>query len=96
MRARPAKAGMSALTNARLNESGVITHIGILHEKGHKEPRIIAMDEKPSKGRVLDYGMRWAIEPMFSDFKSRGFNVTKTQLKHPERIKRLILIVTMA
>lgn len=91
-----AKAGMTALTDARLNESGVVTHIGILHEEGHKEPWIIAMDEPPSKGRVLDYGMRWAIEPMFSDFKSRGFNVTKTQLKHPDRIERLILIVAMA
>jgi len=91
-----AKAGIAALSNARLNESGVVTHIGILHEKGHKQPWIIAMDEPPSKGRVLDYGMRWAIEPMFSDFKSRGFAITKTQLQHPDRIERLILIVTMA
>lgn len=91
-----AKAGIAALTNARLNESGVVTHIGILHEEGHKEPWIIAMDEPPSKGRVLDYSMRWAIEPMFSDFKSRGFAITKTQLQHAERIERLILVVTMA
>ena len=74
-----ARAGIAALTDARLNESGVLTHIGILHENGHKEPWVIAMDEVPSKGRVLDYGMRWGIEPMFSDFKSRGFSITKTR-----------------
>ena len=33
-----ARAGIAALTDARLNESGVLTHIGILHENGHKEP----------------------------------------------------------
>ncbi len=91
-----AKADMTALLNASLNETGVITHIGILHEKSHKEPWIIAMKDTPSKGRVLDYGMRWGIEPMFSDFKSRGFGITKTQLQHADRIERLILVLTIA
>jgi hypothetical protein len=31
---------------------------------------------------ILDYGMRWGIECLFSDFKSRGFGITKTHLKH--------------
>jgi Transposase DDE domain len=91
-----AKASMSAIHNAALNESGVITHIGILHETGHKEAWIIAMSELPTKGRVLDYGMRWGIEPMFSDFKSRGFGITQTQLQHADRIERLILVLTIA
>lgn len=91
-----AKAGIRALADATLNETGVTTNMGILHEKGHKEPWIIAMRDVPSKGRVLDYGMRWGIEPMFSDFKSRGFGITKTQLKHADRIERLILVLTVA
>ena len=91
-----AKAGMTSLLDAGLNETKVKTHIGILHEKGHKEPWIIAMSDTPSKGRVLDYGMRWGIEPMFSDFKSRGFGITKTQLQHADRIERLILVLTVA
>lgn len=91
-----AKAKMSALLDATLNETGVKTHIGILHEKGHKEPWIIAMNDTPSKGRVLDYGMRWGIEPMFSDFKSRGFGITQTKLQHADRIERLILVLAIA
>ncbi len=87
---------ITAMENALLNETGVSTNIGILHEPGHKEPWIIAMDSKPSKYRVLDYGMRWGIEPMFSDFKSRGFGITKTQLKHTDRLERLILVLTIA
>ena len=54
------------------------------------------MDEVPSKGRVLDYVMRWGIETMFSDIKSRGFSITKTQLRHADRIERLLLILTVA
>lgn len=91
-----AKAGLTVLQNVRLGGSGVETHIGILQEKGHPEPWIIAMSEPPSKGRVLDYGMRWGIEPLFSDFKSRGFGITKTQLRHPDRIERLVLVLTLA
>ncbi len=89
---------MHELINARFNKTDISTNIGILWEKenGHKEPWFIAMDSHPSKYRTLDYSMRWGIECMFSDFKSRGFSITDTQLKHPERIERLILILTIA
>lgn len=93
---KAAQMKLAAIENAAFNETGVTTNIGILHEPGHKEPWIIAMDCKPSKYKVLDYGMRWGIEPMFSDFKSRGFCITKTQLQHSDRIERLILVLTIA
>ena len=54
------------------------------------------MNDKPTKGRVLDYGMRWGIENMFSDFKSRGFGITKTKLIHADRIEKLILVMAIA
>lgn len=82
--------------NVELSGSGVITNIGTLHEKGHKEPWIIAMDAKLGKHKVLDYGMRWGIEPMFSDFKSRGFGLAQSQIQKPERLARLILIMAIA
>jgi hypothetical protein len=85
-----------SLEKAIFNNTSVSTNIGILHEPGHKEAWIIAMDCKPSKYKILDYGMRWGIECLFSDFKSRGFGITKTQLKHSERIERLILVLTIA
>lgn len=81
---------------ARLFESGVETHIGVLHEAAHPEPWIMAMDAKPNKAAVLDYGVRWSIEPMFSDFKTRGFGLANTRLLDPERLERLILIMALA
>ena len=84
------------VTGVELYGSGVVTNIGVLHDKGHKEPWIIAMDAKPSRYTVLDYGMRWGIENMFSDFKSRGFGLMQSHIKKPERLERLILIMSIA
>ena len=42
---------------------------------------------------ILD---RWGIEPMFSDFKSRGFGIEDTQLRYADRLDRLILVMALA
>lgn len=84
------------VVDAELYGSGVITNIGILHEQGHPEPWIIAMDAVPSTYTTLDYGMRWGIENMFSDFKSRGFGLMESHIQKPDRLDRLILIMSLA
>jgi hypothetical protein len=84
------------LDGAELYGSGVVTNIGLLHEKGHPEPWIIAMDARPGKHTTLDYGLRWGIEPMFSDFKSRGFGLMQSHIEKPERVERLILVMAIA
>lgn len=83
------------LPGVQLFAQGILTNLGILHEAGHPEPWIIAMDCPPTRAAVLDYGARWAIEPTFSDFKSRGFELEDSQLEHPERLERLILIMAL-
>src|SRR3954464_14921728 len=72
------------------------THIGILQDPGHAEPWIIAMSEPPSYLRTLEYSQRWGIEPMFSDFKSRGFGVEDTQIRYADRLARLLLVMALA
>jgi hypothetical protein len=84
------------LRGVRLFAHGVITNLGILHEPGHPEPWIIAMDAVPTRASVLDDASRWAIEPMFSDLKGRGFNLEDSQLQHAERLERLVLIMALA
>jgi hypothetical protein len=86
----------SHVVGARFNDSNIITNIGFLHEENHPEPWIIAMDCKPSKHRVSDYEMRWGIESMFSDFKTRGFAITDTHVRKTDRLEKLILILTIA
>ena len=74
----------------------VHTNIGIIHDPAHAEPWIIAMSAKPGYLTTLDYSKRWGIEPMFSDFKSRGFGLEQTQIHYPDRVARLILVMALA
>ena len=84
------------LPNVRLFDHGVPSHLGIPHEAGHLEPWIIAMNDPPSRVTVRDYASRWSIEPMFSDFKSRGFQLEDTQLRAPAWLDRLLVIMALA
>jgi hypothetical protein len=84
------------LAGVRLFASGVLTNLGILHEAGPPEPWIVAMECPPTRAAVLDYAARWGIEPMFSDFKGRGFELEDSQLEQADRLERLILIMALA
>lgn len=90
------KMKLKAVEDVRLGEKGPLINVGILHEEGHPEAWYIAMEDKPTTGRTLDYGLRWGIEALFSDLKTRGFSITKTQLKQTDRIERLLLVLTVA
>src|SRR5512135_2163999 len=85
-----------SLEDVELTSKRVRTHIGIIHDPGRTEPWIIAMSERPGYLRTLEYGQRWGIEPMFSDFKSRGFGVENTQIRYADRLGRLILVMALA
>ena len=90
------KISPGGIENAELYGSGVHTHIGYLHDKGHPEAWIIAMNAPPSRTTTLDYGLRWSIESMFSDFKTRGFGLEETHLQRADRVGRLILVLAIA
>jgi hypothetical protein len=91
-----ADAGVFALENVCLTARPATTNIGIIHDPDHAEPWIIALAAKPGYLKTLEYSARWAIEPMFSDFKSRGFGVEETQIQYPDRLARLLLVMTLA
>jgi hypothetical protein len=84
------------LSDVRLFASETPTNLGILHELGHDEPWIIAMNCTPTRAAVRDYGNRWGIEPLFSDLKNRGFRLDATQLRAPDRLDHLLLIMALA
>jgi hypothetical protein len=84
------------LIAAKLNGASAATNIFSLHEPGHPEPWIIAMAAKPGRTSCLDYGLRWGIEAMFSDYKSRGFGLMQSQIEKPGRLEKLILIMAIA
>jgi Transposase DDE domain len=88
--------GEHLLKNIELTEKRARTHVAILHEEGHPEPWIIAMSDLPSPWRARDYGLRWGIEAMFSDFKTRGFNLEDSRIERTDRLDRLVLVLSLA
>src|SRR3954447_3920723 len=88
--------GEHLLPDVGLTAREVPTSIAIVHEPGHPEPWIIAMSEPPTTYRAFDYGLRWGIEAMFSDFKTRGFGLEDSHLRRSERLDRLILVMALA
>jgi hypothetical protein len=53
----------------------------------------------PGHSQGQSYGLprqSFTRQPTFSDFKSRGFELEDSQLEHPDRLERLILIMTLA
>jgi len=91
-----AGAGHFAPEDVQLTARNATTNIGIIHDPGHPEPWIIAMQSKPGYLKTLDYSARWAIEPMFSDFKSRGFGGEATEIQYPDRLARQPLVMALA
>ena len=87
-----------------LTHKRIVTNIGIssgdlsadIHDRGHHEPWFVAMSDAPGYLTTLDYADRWGIEPMFSDFKSRGFGLEQSQLRTPDRLGRLLLVMSLA
>lgn len=62
------------------------------------EPEMVAvMSDQPAGPRRLDeYARRMSIEQSFRDDQSGGFDLEHTQLRHAERLERLLLAVALA
>jgi len=88
--------GEHMLQDIELTEKRARTNVAMLHEEGHPEPWIIAMSDPPTTWRALDYGLRWGIEAMFSDYKTRGFNLEDSQIQRTDRLDRLVLVLGLA
>src|SRR4051812_37853934 len=88
--------GEHQLRDIELTETRVRTNVAMVHEADHPEPWIIALSQAPSVHTAFDYGLRWGIEAMFSDFKTRGFGLEDSQIRLAGRLDRLILIMALA
>ena len=88
--------GEHLLSGIELTAKRVATNVAMVHEAGHPEPWIIALSQPPSVHRAFDYGLHWGIEAMFSDLKTRGFNLEDSQIARTDRLDRLVLVLALA
>ena len=55
-----------------------------------------SLEGNPLEERVLEgYAGRFAIEPTFSDLKSRGFDLEKMRMTAPKRLETLLLVLVL-
>lgn len=69
----------------------------VLHWKeGEDDPWLLAATDSDTRRLLRLYGKRSRIESMYSDMKTRGFDLQKTRLRTAERIERLMLGIALA
>lgn len=56
---------------------------------------IVVTHHRPHQA-IADYANRWAIETLFGCLKTRGFCLESTHLQDPERLSRMIMLLTIA
>lgn len=57
---------------------------------------LVVISPDATQGLVKDYALRWGIETLFGIFKTRGFCLEATHLTHPERLRKLFALLTLA
>jgi hypothetical protein len=71
------------------------THFALTFDRTADEPCLVATNRTPSHRTLNDYRKRFGCEPFFSDLKSRGFDMARTQLRHRDRFSRLLLVLVL-
>jgi hypothetical protein len=56
---------------------------------------VVATQTAP-RSAITDYAKRWGIETVFGIFKTRGFCLESTHLKDPERLSKLLALLSLA
>lgn len=65
-------------------------------QKGEKEPLYVITNTNDMNAALLAYSWRFWIEPLFADFKGRGFHLAHTRIRDPKRLSRLLMVASIA
>src|SRR4051794_30091364 len=77
-----------------LNLDGVLVYVSGMKLKSGEYLIIVSYDQQQQA--LAHYSERWQIETMFKAFKTNGFNLEDTHLRDPDRIDKLLIVVSMA
>lgn len=93
----PEKGNYVAINNLKFtdNQYGPITAVVWWDDK-YKQPIYLVSNFEIYEEICYWYQKRFYIETMFSDYKSRGFNLHNSHLSDPERISRLMIPIALA
>ena len=57
---------------------------------------VLVISSEQSGKILLEYGERWKIETLFGVLKTRGFRLEDTHITEPERVSKLLSLLTIA
>jgi hypothetical protein len=57
---------------------------------------VLVISSEQSGKILLEYGERWKIETLFGVLKTKGFRLEDTHLTEPDRVSRLLSLLTIA
>jgi hypothetical protein len=63
--------------------------------KGEEEPLYVLTATNNEAAALLVYAWRFWIEPLFADFKGRGFHLAQTHIRDPKRLSRLLMVACL-
>ena len=86
------------LQGVLLSKTHTFGPVNLIADWTHKDdsPRYVATDQCADRHTWRQGRKRFWIEPLFRDWKSYGFDLERSQLVHPERLKTLLLGMTTA
>jgi hypothetical protein len=65
-------------------------------QAGEPEPLYVLTNTRNAQAALLVYDWRFWIEPLFGDYKGRGFRLGLSRVRDPERLSRLLLAASIA
>ena len=74
----------------------VLKPLNTLKKNGQPDQLLLITNMTANKRAMDSYKRRWSIEVFFQCIKSRGFNLEKTHLTKPERLRKLFAAVCLA
>lgn len=83
------------VTKARAARDHRVTLLA-LWDESEPEPWLLISNVTSGDAIESAYRERFWIEEMFSDHKSRGFNLERTRIEDPDRIERLLVALTLS
>ena len=68
----------------------------VWHHRNYKDPLYLVTNIELAREALYWYRKRFKIETMFSDKKTRGFNIHKSHIFNVERVNRLLIVTALA
>lgn len=90
-----AKGKTSSVKNYPVLIWGHLLYVSIVQAKKTKEPMIVVSNQEFPDAISL-YRRRWEIETLFGCLKTRGFRMEDTHMTSPEKIEKLLFVLSIA